>query len=103
KGGHVVEDAAGRLWGVDHGLSFNFEDKLRTVIWEFAGEPLGEGNVTRLEATRAGLGDGGLGEELAALLSPEEASATLLRTEALLSSGVFPSPESRYRLPWPLV
>jgi hypothetical protein len=103
KGGHVIEDSDGRLWGVDHGLSFNVDDKLRTVIWEFAGEPIGEANVARLEATRAALRGGGLTDEIAALLSLEEAEATLERTESLLSSGVFPSPESCYRLPWPLV
>jgi hypothetical protein len=104
KAGHVIEDAAGRLWAVDHGLSFNVEDKLRTVIWEFAGDPLGPELLERLDVLREKLRDpNGLGGALGALLSPEEAAATAARTEALLAEGRFPVPESEYRLPWPLV
>ena len=104
KAGHVIEDATGRLWAVDHGLSFNLEDKLRTVIWEFAADPLGAELVEQLGALRDKLLDpGGLGGELGALLSPEEAEATLHRTESLIDAGRFPVPDSEYRLPWPLV
>jgi len=104
KAGHVIEDAAGRLWAVDHGLSFNVEDKLRTVIWEFAGDPLESELVEQLRALRDKLLDSdGLGGELGTLLSEEEAAATLHRTESLIEAGRFPVPESEYRLPWPLV
>jgi len=104
KAGHVIEDEAGKLWAVDHGLSFNVEDKLRTVIWEFAGDPLGAELLDRLVALRAKLRDpNGLGGELETLLSGEEAAATVARTEALIADGHFPIPESEYRLPWPLV
>ncbi|MGH2751781.1 MAG: SCO1664 family protein [Actinomycetota bacterium] len=104
KAGHVIEDARGRLWAVDHGLSFNLEDKLRTVIWEFSGDRLADELVGQLKALKDKLLDpDGLGGELGALLSPEEAAATLLRAEALLAESRFPVPESRYRLPWPLV
>jgi hypothetical protein len=103
KAGHVIEDATGRLWAVDHGLSFNVEDKLRTVIWEFGGTVVGGEVRRRLEATRDALGDpSGLGGQLAGLLSPHELVAATTRTEALLE-GVYPEPDSRYRLPWPLV
>jgi len=104
KAGHVIEDAAGRLWAVDHGLTFNVEDKLRSVIWEFAGEPLGAGLTEQLDALCDKLRDpAGLGHELGDLLSPEESAATLARTESLIAEGRFPVPESEYRLPWPLV
>jgi hypothetical protein len=104
KGGHVIEDDEGKLWAVDHGLTFNLEDKLRTVIWEFAGDPLGEATIVRLEAIAVRLRDaGGLGGDLQTLLSSDEAAATLLRVEALLAQGTFPVPDSEYRLPWPLV
>ena len=104
KGGHVIEDATGKLWAVDHGLSFNTEDKLRTVIWEFSGDPLDGAVVAQLSALKDMLLDSeGLGGDLGSLLSPPEAAATLLRVEALLAEGVFPVPESEYRLPWPLV
>jgi len=104
KGGHVIEDATGKLWAVDHGLSFNTEDKLRTVIWEFSGDPLDGAVIAQLTALKDMLLDSeGLGGDLGSLLSPPEAAATLLRVEALLAEGVFPVPESEYRLPWPLV
>lgn len=104
KAGHVIEDGRSRLWAVDHGLSFNLEDKLRTVIWEFAGDRLGDELVDQLNALKDKLLDpDGLGGELGALLSPEEAAATLLRAETLLAESRFPVPESQYRLPWPLV
>ncbi|MGI8940784.1 MAG: SCO1664 family protein [Actinomycetota bacterium] len=104
KGGHVIEDATGKLWAVDHGLSFNTEDKLRTVIWEFSGDPLDGAVIAQLTALKDMLLDSeGLGGDLGSLLSPPEATATLLRVEALLAEGVFPVPESEYRLPWPLV
>lgn len=102
KGGHVLEDKAGRLWGVDHGVSFHIEPKLRTVIWEFAEKPLGERTLRSLERLEERL-DSGLGDELTALLSPEEADATLARTRALMAHGKFPRPESDRPLPWPLV
>lgn len=104
KGGHVIEDATGKLWAVDHGLSFNTEDKLRTVIWEFSGDPLDGAVIAQLTSLKDMLLDSeGLGGDLGSLLSPPEAAATLLRVEALLAEGVFPVPESEYRLPWPLV
>lgn len=104
KGGHVIEDATGKLWAVDHGLSFNTEDKLRTVIWEFSGDPLDGAVIAQLTALKDMLLDSeGLGGDLGSLLSPPEAAATLLRVEALLAEGVYPVPESEYRLPWPLV
>jgi len=104
KGGHVIEDAEGKLWAVDHGLTFNLDDKLRTVIWEFAGDPLGGETIERLEEVKVGLRDAaGLGGDLQTLLSPPEAAATLLRVETLLAEGTFPVPDSEYRLPWPLV
>ncbi len=104
KGGHVIEDAEGKLWAVDHGLTFNLEDKLRTVIWEFAGDPLGGDSIARLEEVRLALADpGGLGGDLGSLLSPQESAATLHRVEALLAEGTFPVPDTEYRLPWPLV
>jgi phosphoinositide 3-/4-kinase-like protein len=104
KAGHVLEDAAGKLWGVDHGVTFHTEPKLRTVIWQLAGEPLGDPNRRALEALGAALADeAGFGGELAALLSPPEARATLARVEGLLIDDRFPPPSGDYPLPWPLV
>jgi uncharacterized repeat protein (TIGR03843 family) len=104
KAGHVIEDATGRLWAVDHGITFHVEHKLRTVIWQFAGESLSPEVREGLEAAGAQLADqNGLGGELAALLSRPEAEATLARVEGLLVEDRFPSPVGDRPLPWPLV
>ncbi len=104
KAGHVIEDGEKRLWGVDHGLSFHTENKLRTVIWQFAEESLGRSLRDGLESLGSALSDdGGLGAELADLLSPEESAATLERVENLLVEDSFPPPSNDRPLPWPLV
>jgi hypothetical protein len=105
KAGHVIEDARGRLWGVDHGLSFNVEPKLRTVIWEFARRPLDPTIRATLECLRRSFEDpNGLRSELERLLSGAEARATLHRLHGLLAAGRFPSPGAEYHhLPWPLI
>jgi uncharacterized repeat protein (TIGR03843 family) len=104
KAGHVLEGAGGKLWGVDHGLTFHVEPKLRTVIWAFADQPLSPDLIASLERLEARLsGDSGLGAELAALLSPVEAGATRARLRALLKEGRFPPPGDDRPLPWPLV
>lgn len=104
KAGHVIEGASGKLWGVDHGLTFHVEPKLRTVIWAFADQPLPPSLITELERLEGRLsGDRGLGDELAVLLSPLEAEATRARVRALLGSGRFPPPHDDRPLPWPLV
>jgi hypothetical protein len=104
KAGHVLQDAAGRLWAVDHGLTFNVEPKLRTVIWAFAEEALGNDLRQRLETLGATLSeDSGLGGRLAKLLSPEEADATLDRVADLLVEDRLPAPGPNRPLPWPLI
>lgn len=105
KAGHVLEDATGRLWAVDHGISFHVDDKLRTVIWQFAGERLSPQVREGLERVGVQLAEkkNSLGDELAGLLSPPEADATLARVEALLVEDRFPAPEGDRPLPWPLV
>jgi uncharacterized repeat protein (TIGR03843 family) len=104
KAGHILEDADGRLWGVDHGISFHVQEKLRTVIWDFAEQPLdvrSTGGLARLRSTLKD--DRGLGGELTRLLSRRERLATLARVEQLLSVPRLPSPGSDYHLPWPLI
>jgi uncharacterized repeat protein (TIGR03843 family) len=99
KGGHCLIDCAGHIWGIDNGLSFHAEFKLRTVIWDFGGEELDEPTVVDLER----LVSEGLPEPLAGLLNPFERDALLSRTRALLRSGELPIDESGQRYPWPLV
>lgn len=104
KAGHVIEDAAGRLWGVDHGVSFHTEEKLRTVIWHLAEQPLDAASMEGLLRLQSALKDrGGLDGELTALLSQRESAAALHRVERLLRSRRLPPPGSDYHLPWPLI
>jgi len=105
KGGHVVEDSDGRLWGVDHGLSFNADSKLRTVLWAFAGERLDVSLKARLQCLRDRMQQpGGVGPQLARMLSRAELAATVKRLEELLRNGRFPEPDpTQHHLPWPLL
>ncbi|MGX5692328.1 SCO1664 family protein [Dermacoccus abyssi] len=99
KGSHLIETPEA-LFAIDNGLTFHTDDKLRTVLWGFAGDPLEEpieNALRRLVAAR-----GQLTQELASLLTPAEIEALHARTDALLESGTFPDPpEERYGLPWP--
>lgn len=99
KGGHCLVDGDGRLWAIDNGLSFHAQFKVRTVIWDHAGEPLPEDVARDLRR----LLDDGLPAALARLLDPFEQDAVLARTGALLRSGVFPEDPTGHAHPWPLV
>ena len=104
KGGHVIEDAEGRLWAVDHGVSFHVEPKLRTVIWDYAEQELGaeaRGGLEKLQASFER--DDGVAAKLQGLLSPDEIDATKARVDALLEMNRFPVPETDRPLPWPLI
>jgi len=98
KSGHVLL-AGDRLWAIDHGLTFHHEPKLRTVIWDFAGDPLDE--ATRDAIAR--LVDEPIPVELGYLLEDEETDALVRRARALLSAGKLPSPGPGRPYPWPLV
>jgi uncharacterized repeat protein (TIGR03843 family) len=101
KGGHVLVDAAGGVVGVDHGVCFHPEPKLRTVLWGWVDSPLTAAEQQALQMLRNGL-DAELGSSLGALLTPEEIEATRGRLTGLLRSGRFPLPEpGRIAIPWP--
>lgn len=101
KGGHVLEMAGGHRYGVDHGIAFHQEHKLRTVLWGWLGEPLTD---EELAAVRA-LGDavsGPLGDALAPLLTDREIDAFGRRCRRLAQHGVMPAPRGEYpAIPWP--
>jgi hypothetical protein len=99
KGGHCLIDTDGHIWGIDHGLCFHTEPKLRTVIWDFAGEPLDDD----LLADVARLGTCGLPEPLVALLTDDEIEALAARVRGLLRSRQLPEPRSDRPFPWPLI
>jgi uncharacterized repeat protein (TIGR03843 family) len=101
KGGHLLPTAAGGVYGVDHGVSFHVEDKLRTVLWQWAGRPLTEESVETLTRLRADL-DGPLGERLHELLTGREVRRTRKRVERLLLTGCHPEPSGDWpAVPWP--
>ncbi|EPH45651.1 hypothetical protein STRAU_1352 [Streptomyces aurantiacus JA 4570] len=105
KGGHLVFGAEGRLFGIDHGVTFNVEDKLRTLLWGWAGEKLPEEAVEALGSLREGLA---LGEPLAGrlgeLLTAAEVDAVRERVAALLAAGRHPGPSGEWpAIPWPPV
>ena len=104
KGSHIFfQKGTHRLYAIDHGLSFHEDDKLRTVIWDFAEEPLPEALVADLKQLRSGLKPpAGLHTVLQAFLSPDEIAALDLRAELLIDFGIFPQPPSdRRAYPYP--
>ncbi|MFF5026644.1 SCO1664 family protein [Streptomyces collinus] len=105
KGGHLLPTPDGRLYGIDHGVTFNVEDKLRTLLWGWAGEPLTAEAVEVLGGLRARLArDGDLAARLAGLITPAELDATRARVDALLASGRHPEPGGEWpAIPWPPV
>jgi uncharacterized repeat protein (TIGR03843 family) len=101
KGGHVLPMAGGHRYGVDHGVSFHSDPKLRTVLWGWAGEPLDEEEAGGLHALAAALDDE-LGEALAPLLTAFEIEATRRRVARLLRVGEMPMPRGDWpAIPWP--
>jgi uncharacterized repeat protein (TIGR03843 family) len=101
KGGHVLHSRDGKLHGVDHGVTFHVDDKLRTVLWGFIGRPVPEDERLVLAALRTQL-DGSLRESLCSLLDADEVAATIVRLDRLLAAGTFPAPgPGRHAMPWP--
>jgi uncharacterized repeat protein (TIGR03843 family) len=104
KGGHCLLDEDGRIWGIDHGLCFHEQYKLRTVIWDWADEAIDPALLREVEEAglqlAAATDDAG---PLLELLSPAERSAMLDRIDRLLSHGRFPTPGPHRSYPWPLV
>ncbi len=104
KSGHCLVDEGPRLWAIDHGICFHRQYKLRTVIWEFAGEPIGEEQwpgltrcTTILEDTKHTLT-----QALTSLLSPPEREALIQRLHHLHHSKCYPVPRrDRRNFPWP--
>jgi uncharacterized repeat protein (TIGR03843 family) len=102
KGGHLLPDPGGVIKGCDHGLTFHTEDKLRTVLWHWAGDPLPEESVDVLARLVSQLRTGDLAEVLGGLLTGREVRAFRHRVERLLQRGVLPQPPPGHRaIPWP--
>ena len=97
KGGHIFfENATHKLFAIDHGICFHEEDKLRTVLWDFAGQRIPADLLERLSPSPDLLAD------LGPYLSPEEISALCTRAEYIRKKGTFPrQPRDRRAMPWP--
>lgn len=117
KGGHVIIETKtrheksktsmglGRLWGIDHGITFHHEYKLRTVIWEFAGMEIPQTYMVDLTALQEKITqpDSHLAIELKQLLSKKEIRAFVKRIESLIERQIFPHPGPGRHYPWPPV
>ncbi len=99
KAGHFVIDTADHVWGIDNGLTFHSEFKLRTVVWDWAGDPLPDGIRDDLQTFL----ETGIPDALAELLDDAEIDAIRSRTRGLVRSGSFPVDPTGTRYPWPLV
>lgn len=98
KSGHCLVDASSHVWAIDNGLCFAADFKLRTVIWEFGGEPI---PVDVIDAVRAVADSPPL--EVAALLDDDEIEAMIERAMMLAEGGMFPIDSTGRRYPWPVV
>ena len=104
KGGHFLSDAAGRIWSVDHGLTFSEHFTLRTVMLEFWGDPIDPALVADLTGLVPDLEPGGsLSDALDGLISPAELGALRTRLAEVLESPVHPVLDPYRNVPWPLV
>jgi uncharacterized repeat protein (TIGR03843 family) len=101
KGGHVLPLPDGTVHGVDHGVTFHLEPKLRTVLWGWAGEPLREDEMETLARLGERL-EGDLGTELGSLLTRREVRETHRRIDRLVADGHLPLPGDGWpAIPWP--
>lgn len=98
KSGHVLRGTDGRIWGIDHGLCFSAAFKLRTVIWDFAGDPIPDHLLEDIRPLA-----GAVPAEVAGLLHPAEVAALQRRVQHLLRDMVLPVDHTGMRYPWPLV
>lgn len=98
KSGHVLIDSGDNIWGIDHGLCFSADFKLRTVIWEFGGEEIAASLLAAVERVA-----GSLPLEVSSLLDDDEVIALSERAAWLLEHRRFPVDPSGRRYPWPLV
>lgn len=99
KGGHVLAMGDGHRFGVDHGVCFHVEDKLRTVLWGWAGQPL---RPAEREAVAGLAADDALHDSLREHLTPSEVRALVRRCERLLDEGRLPQPVGGWpSIPWP--
>jgi uncharacterized repeat protein (TIGR03843 family) len=99
KSGHCLLDRQGHIWAIDNGLCFHVEPKLRTVIWDFAGDEIEPDLLARLEP----LARSQVPPVITRLLDEEEIAALSSRAATVFARGRFPEPSGDFPYPWPLV
>ncbi|MGH3676210.1 MAG: SCO1664 family protein [Mycobacterium sp.] len=100
KGGHILFGVDGHVYGVDHGVSLHVQDKLRTVLWGWAGKPVEDETLETITRLRDDL-RGRLGERLCEHITEREIDAMRRRAVALLDNPVMPTPDRHRPIPWP--
>lgn len=100
KGGHILTGLDGRVYGVDHGVSLHVHDKLRTVLWGWAGKPVDDDILADIEKLHDLLGED-LGTAVREHITAAELAALRRRIDGLLDDPVMPAPDGRRPLPWP--
>jgi uncharacterized repeat protein (TIGR03843 family) len=104
KGGHVLMSPDGHIWSIDHGVCFHQDDKLRTVIWDFASESIPDDLLANTQVFyRLLLDDKGIKKKYLELLSEKEFEALIRRTARVLEDRCFPEPFTDRPYPWPMV
>jgi hypothetical protein len=104
KSGHCLFDSKDRVWVIDHGLTFHVDQKLRTVIWDFAGQELPQDLCGDVERALLEIDRGPTAQILGRLISPAEIRALKRRLRAVLERDwKFPEPTSAWSIPWPPV
>jgi uncharacterized repeat protein (TIGR03843 family) len=105
KSGHCLKATGGRMWAIDHGICFHYEHKLRTVVWDYVGQPIDAASMQALKGFRQQLQQGNdpVAESLEQLLDKAELRALRRRLEGLISAGKYPQPGPGPNSPWPPV
>jgi uncharacterized repeat protein (TIGR03843 family) len=104
KSGHCLKGSDGRLWAIDHGICFHTEMKLRTVLWDFAGQPISAPILADVRDLRQRIETGDeLVDMIDNLIAPDESQALRRRIDRLAARGKHPEPGRGYNVPWPPV
>lgn len=103
KASHCLLDSDGHVWGIDHGLTFHAMTKVRTVIWDFIGQPVPSNLLKDLKALLSDLErPEGRAREFLSLLHPEEVAALRRRINLIVERGIYPR-LNPYAIPWPII
>lgn len=101
KGGHCLLADTGQIWAIDHGICFHVQPKLRTVIWDFAGQPIPSDLLEDLHDFCSAAVVNGVTDQLATLLTRQEIQALFRRAESLAKVAKYPEPGPGRQYPWP--